>query len=108
MDTLREEEAREINHHGKTISVNGTESDKEKLFQKTLTIDEIPTYNDMTQRNEKELVQARKVFYEQAKFNVRLLSIGQLAAKKGIPVVILTFSTCYWTYGLYYYLFPAF
>ena len=79
MDTLREEETREINHHGKTISVNGKESDKEKLFQKTLTIGDLPTYNDMTQRNEKELVEARKLFYDKAKFNVRLLFIGQQA-----------------------------
>ena len=31
-----------------------------------------------------------------------------VTAKKGIPVIILTFSTAYWSYGLYYYYFPSF
>ena len=58
MDCLREDGSREINHHGQTIAVGGGD---QKLFQKTNTFhgEDIPTYQDMTQRNEKDLVEAR-------------------------------------------------
>ena len=41
-----------------------------------------PTYREMTQRNERELVDARKAFYENAKIEVTMLKIGQFAGKK--------------------------
>ena len=102
MDSLREDGNRQINHHGQTISMeNG-------LTKKNRVSSAIPTYEDMTQRDEKELVEARRAFYDQA-ITQRLdyLKLGEFAAKKGIPIIIITFSILYWTYGLFYYFNPA-
>ena len=119
MDSLREDGNREINHHGQIRSI-----DNQKLFQKTDNL--MPTYESMTQRNEKDLVAARKTFYDNAQYRVDYLTIGMFAgilkqnfififlyiisftAKKGIPVIIITFSIGYWSYGLYNYFFPSF
>ena len=77
---------------------------KNRLFSAEVA----PSYEDMTQRDEKELVEARKAFYDQA-ITSRLdyLKLGEFAAKKGIPIVIITFSILYWSYGLFYYFIPA-
>ena len=102
MDSLREDGNRQINHHGQTISMeNG-------LTKKNRVSSAVPTYEDMTQRDEKELVEARRAFYDQA-ITQRLdyLKLGEFAAKKGIPIIIITFSILYWTYGLFYYFNPA-
>ncbi len=105
MDNLREDGNRQINHHGRTISVGNGESKKSQV----ITVEEAhPTYKDMTQRNEKDLVEARKVWYDRAETK-RLTSLkyGEFAAKKGIPIVISTFSTLYWSYGLFYFFNPT-
>ena len=74
----------------------------------------------MTQRNEKDLVKARKEFYERATIQLDLVKMGETAgnddkndntyqdiklfsAKKVVPLVILTFTMIYWTYGLSHY-----
>ena len=103
MDSLREDGNRQINHHGQTISMENGNIKKNKVSSA-----EVPTYEDMTQRDEKELVDARRAFYDQA-INQRpdYLKLGEFAAKKGIPIVIITFSILYWTYGLFYYFNPA-
>ena len=99
MDALREEGNRQINHHGQSISLGNN---------KVTHVEAIPTYEDMTQRDEKELVEARKVFYDHAiTKRVDYLQIGEFAAKKGIPTVIITFSTLYWSYGLFYFFNPS-
>ena len=104
MDYLREEGTREINHHGQTVTV-GDGDGEEKLFQKS---EKIPTYEDMTQRNEKDLVEARKGFYANAvTFKINYLKICQFAAMKGIPLTLIVFSTLYWAYGLYFFFNPA-
>ena len=102
MDSLREDGNRQINHHGQTISMeNG-------LTKKNRVSSAVPTYEDMTQRDEKELVEARRAFYDQAiTQRVDYLKLGEFAAKKGIPIIIITFSILYWTYGLFYYFNPA-
>ena len=101
MDSLREDGNRQINHHGQTISMDNG------LIKKNRVSSAIPTYEDMTQRDEKELVEARRAFYDQA-ITQRLdyLKLGEFAAKKGIPIIIITFSILYWTYGLFYYFNP--
>ena len=102
MDSLREDGNRQINHHGQTISMEN------RNIKKNNVSSVVPTYEDMTQRDEKELVDARRAFYDQA-ITQRLdyLKLGEFAAKKGIPIIIITFSILYWTYGLFYYLNPA-
>lgn len=102
MDSLREDGNRQINHHGQTISMENGKIKKNNVSSV------VPTYEDMTQRDEKELVDARRAFYDQAiTQRLNYLKLGEFAAKKGIPIIIITFSILYWTYGLFYYLNPA-
>ena len=109
MDSLREDGNRQINHHGQTIFMGKGESKKNMVTPvETLEVEAFPTYKDMTQRDEKELVEARRVFYDLAKTKrADALKVGEFAAKKGIPIVIVTFSTLYWSYGLYYFFNPS-
>ena len=80
MDTLREDETRSVNHHGQIRNV-GEKKQEDKLFILTNELDKV-SYNDMTQRNEKDLVEARKQFYENAvTINVDYLKISQTAGK---------------------------
>ena len=75
MDSLRDDGNREINHHGVARSIENQNG--QQLFQKKQN--SIPTYENMTQRNEKELVEARKTFYENAQYRVDYLTIGMFA-----------------------------
>ena len=105
MDSLREDGNRQINHHGQTLYM---ENENVKKNRVSSVMGGAPTYEDMTQRDEKELVEARRAFYDQAVTQrVDYLKLGEFAAKKGIPIVITTFSILYWTYGLFYYFNPA-
>ena len=111
MDALREEEDREINHHGKPISINGEDHDdtqnnsfnsKDELFHKIENMKiismenekssgkkhkkkkedkEAPNYANMVSRNEKDLVNARRNFYNEAKVNEKHLKIGDFLGK---------------------------
>ena len=38
---------------------------------------------------------------------VNYLHLCQFAAKKGLPIVLTTFSAVYWSYGLFFYFNPA-
>ena len=76
MDALRDDEEREINHHGTPLEVSsdgGIAKDEEELFQKNKKIimpePELPTLSKMVAKNEKAQMQARKQFYDQAKVN---------------------------------------
>ena len=76
MDSLREDEDREINHHGTPLEVSsdgGTAKDEEELFQKNKKIimpePELPTLSNMVAKNEKAQMKARKQFYDKAKVN---------------------------------------
>ena len=92
MDSMRQEDDREINHHGVVRTV-GEKTERKVLKDNLVTPvtpaetvcggDSLPTYQDMTQRDEKSLVEARKVFYEKARIKVRLLSLGEIAGRMG-------------------------
>ena len=75
MDCLRNSEERQVNHHGQTVTLTNGKND---LFTKRKET-EVPTYEDMTQRNEEGLVAARKKFYEHATFDIDFLEIGEFA-----------------------------
>ena len=93
MDCLREDNrlgVRKINHHGVTIEVDNSEAGG-KLFQKTNRIKK-----EKTPQTLQDVPSA----------GVDYLQLSQLAAKKGIPIVIITFSTLYWTYGLFFFYNP--
>ena len=80
MDTLRLDGDREINHHGRFIKVNAI-NDKDELFDKTTN--GAPTYHNMTQRNEEELIKARKNFYNNAvTYRLDYLEFADLAGNK--------------------------
>lgn len=80
MDCLRNNDERQVNHHGQAINVVNGNSD---LFTKRKKSG-VPTYKDMTQRNEEGLVEARKKFYELTRINVDLLKIGDYAGSFSI------------------------
>ena len=69
---------REINHHGMKVSVNTSDKKSNKLFSPADS--------------------AAYVNYPQ---------LCQFAAKKGLPIVLTTFSAVYWSYGLFFYFNPA-
>ena len=140
MKRTEEGEGREINHHGKIITVGGEE---DKILPSNsispmyhgsdddddssiVKIEEVPrrnpsfgsNHNNMIDRNEEKLVEARKDFYERANANsdtvARLQFIGKLGenirniskyflGRVVIPFVIVIFSIIYWTYGLMHY-----
>ena len=86
MDCMRTEGDREINHHGKVRAVG----EKDDGLKAAWTVEEegeagkaVPSYEDMTQRDEGQLVDARKQFYAyaNAKLEQNLLTIGEFAGK---------------------------
>ena len=101
MELLRDDTNREINHHGATMFVD--EAAGQKVFQKTNKIssdDDMETYKE-ARDGSREHSSTKKLF------RVDYLKLSELAAKKGIPIVIITFSALYWSYGLFYYFNPA-
>ena len=101
MELLRDDTHREINHHGSAMFVDQTGG--QKVFQKTNKInsdDDMETYDEVT-NGSRELSSIKK------SFRVDYLKLSEFAAKKGIPIVIITFSVLYWSYGLFYYFNPA-
>ena len=120
MDNLRVDENRTINHHGQQrgiydhLNLNGNSSGikvfpvDEKNNGKVNSRSMVPTYQDMTQRNELEKVKAVEAFYDKATISsLDYLEITEYATKKGIPTVIITFTILYWSYGLFYYYNPS-
>ena len=92
MDNLRDDDDREINHHGSAIPVDSGEEPgpvdikkEEMLFTKTsLALGETagPKYTNMVARDEKQLVKARKDFYDNVKVkHQRYLSLCEWASE---------------------------
>ena len=116
MDSLRVDDNRIINLHGQQRGVNDHINGNAKRI-KVFPIEEeamvsshtrVPTYKDMTQRNEEEKVKAVEAFYDKATISsLDYLEITGFATKKGIPTVIITFTILYWSYGLFYYYNPS-
>ena len=101
MELLRDDTHREINHHGSAMFVDQTGG--QKVFKKTNKINsdgDIENYKEAKDGG-KELPSINKFF------RVNYLKLTEFAAKKGIPIVIITFSVLYWSYGLFYYFNPA-
>ena len=80
MDNMRTDGDREVNHHGEV----------RKIKPKIINVVELdgprptsgPNYLDMTQRNEKDLVEARRAFYENAEVKVQLLHYVEMAGRE--------------------------
>ena len=90
MECLRDDEMREVNHHGTSIQVDGDQ----KLFKNKVMDGENLTKEATRILN----TRSKSSFY---------MKLCQLAAIKGIPIVILAFSSVYWSYGLFAYFFPS-
>ena len=100
MELLRDDTNREINHHGATMFVD---ENGQKVFKKTNKIS-----NDDDMETNKEVRDGSKGISSIKKwFKVDYLKLSEFSAKKGIPIVIITFSVLYWSYGLFYYFNPA-
>ena len=87
MELLRDDTNREINHHGATMFVD--EAAGQKVFQKTNKIssdDDMETYKE-ARDGSRELSSIKKLF------RVDYLKLSEFSAKKGIPIVIITFSS---------------
>ena len=90
MEYLRDDEMREVNHHGTSIEVHGDQ----KLFKNKVMDGE----NITKEATRIENIRSGFSFY---------MKLCQFAAMKGIPIVILTFSSVYWSYGLFTYFYPS-
>ena len=97
MECLQGDGVREINHHGtpRTIDEGGN-----NLFKKSnkLVVEEdgVPVEREKMKR-----------FTTKLRISVDYWKLSQFAAKTGIPIVIATFSTLYWSYGLFCYFNPT-
>ena len=99
MDNLRDDDDREINHHGSAIPVDGGEEagtvdikKEEMLFTKTsLALGEPtgPKYTNMVARDEKQLVKARKDFYDNVKVkHQRYLNICEWSSEFCLEMIL--------------------
>ena len=127
METLRVEgdgKEREVNHHGKTLTVgsyNAVAPSGEKKYNYIIgrsspmpeDVDTAPsrsrsllsgTNNRLVSRDEQQLVEARKEFYKNVGDEKELLKKGEWIGKTGIPIFVAIFCILYWGYGLSYYL----
>ena len=92
MEYLRDDEVREVNHHGTTMEVDGDQ----KLFK---NVNRMMDGEDNTKKATSIVnTRSRSSFY---------MKLCQFAATRGIPIVLLTFSTVYWSFGLYSFFYPS-
>ena len=102
MDYLREDEDREINHHGTTITPNQTEDDVSITHVLPAQSSNFDT--NLISRNEKTQVTALKKHYlmleKQKKKNKRRLELCQKVAHVYNPIAALIFVSVYWILGL--------
>ena len=118
MDTLRDDEDREINHHGKTVSINGEPEEKEQggISIKVIVVNhsgEItscstkvkPANMNLVSVNEKEELKAQKEFYDKIHKQMgekrkKKLEFWRRTSLVYLPVMALIFVCLYWLIGL--------
>ena len=89
MDMLRVDEDREVNHHGKSVTVG----------------DKVTPFNEaLISRNEQVEVDAKKTFYQNLKIKQekKLKSVKKIALVY-IPILELVFMAVYWYQGMKHY-----
>ena len=99
MDTLRNDDDREINHHGKTIQVN------EQNIGTGSTTKVLPTNAALVSVNEKVELEAQKAFYEKLEAEMgrkisKKLKFWQNISLVYAPLFALGSMTVYWIAGL--------
>ena len=65
----------------KIISMENEKNSDGKKKKKLINEEKVPSLAQMTSRNEKDLVNARKAFYNQAKVNEKHLKLGDQLGK---------------------------
>ena len=101
MDTLKDDEEREINHHGKPMAV-GEESNDDPYLPPVENIVKV-SGAELRHRREDRQVAAQKDFYNQirqAQRNKDRLRRCKRIGKVEIPTIIIIFVLIYWVYGL--------
>ena len=93
IDNLRqkEDEEREINHHGKKITVG----DK-------AAVEVLPYDSKLVSTNEEVQDEALKKFYREAKANKYKLDRAMRIVKVWIPGIVVLFTAVYWLIGLHH------
>ncbi|XP_023332380.1 uncharacterized protein LOC111704385 [Eurytemora carolleeae] len=111
IDSMREDDNREINHHGTSVPANENKNLKKKdelFYVRPQSLTDVKSNNTeprikLTQVNEALLVEARKDFYRKVSLK-RMVWYGEFTVKFLIPIFIVIFSIVYWFYGLSHYL----
>ena len=96
MDTLRVDEKRKINSHGKPRSAG-------KGKGRTSVVQVQPHNQGLVHRNEEVQVNALKDWYSDAQRNEKHLNIGIFIGQKLIPGIIALFVTVFWYIGMMHY-----
>ena len=103
IDYLRNDEDREINHHGTTIKPQ-QEEDENPSITHVLPASSTYVKSDLISRNEKTQVSALKTHYfaleKKKKTNERRLKVCLKFAHVYNPIAALTFVSVYWILGL--------
>ena len=103
IDHLRDDEDREINHHGTPVKPN-QEDDEDTNITHVLPAQASSHNVDLISRNEKTQVSALKAHYslleKQKKKNERRLKICLRFSHVYNPIAALTFVSVYWIFGL--------
>ena len=100
MDSLRDDEEREINHHGEKI--NAVERSDEMIFETLRSTPDVSP-NDLKHRREDVEVKARKAFYaqmEKTENNKKKILACKKIGRFYIPLIVLCFTLCFWIFGL--------
>ena len=117
MDTLRNDDDREINHHGKTITINDDTEDKDEIGSikvidtnkdttlETLTIISQVKPANLVSVNEKEELEAQREFYKKIEMEMGKKRSKQLERLKKVnlvylPLMALIFAALFWFVGL--------
>ena len=120
MDTLRNDEEREINHHGKSIQVGDDNGDNLDIIEVKRKVSfflffiqdkyvhsnqEMPGNLALVSINEKEERRAQQAFYERVEAEMSKKKARKLAFMKRValvynPLVAVSFAAVYWVAGL--------
>ena len=93
IDSLRQkdDEEREINHHGKKITVG----------EKSASAIQVQPYDpNLVSRDEETQDDALKKYYKETKANEFKLDRALRIAHVWIPLIVITFTAIYWVLGL--------
>ncbi len=116
MDQLREDIDRNVNHHGKTVKVQGAKTDQSKVVPSlpvpipgddkgAIRKPSLSYPKDLIARNEHHELEARKDYYEASLVtsDPRKMRIATKVARVIFPSIYFAFMTVFFTVGMTYY-----